>query len=141
MECFGTTDFDNNSRLITLSAFTISGLPPLYYILFSILLFSKSVCLLLLFVFTCSLTCCQAGWSRRLYFFDDFFKVRQNGLNAISPYARWDYHSCPHNGGELYINSTHAGTRVTNFGPLPIHGPRHHCRSFNSGDKIGLSCL
>jgi len=26
MECFGTTDFDNNSRLITLSATTISGL-------------------------------------------------------------------------------------------------------------------
>jgi hypothetical protein len=26
MGCFGTTDFDNNSRLITLSAITISGL-------------------------------------------------------------------------------------------------------------------
>jgi hypothetical protein len=26
MECFGTTDFDNNSRLITLSAIIISGL-------------------------------------------------------------------------------------------------------------------
>ena len=26
MECFGTTDFDNNSRLITLSTIIISGL-------------------------------------------------------------------------------------------------------------------
>ena len=26
MECFGTTDFDNNSRLITLSVIIISGL-------------------------------------------------------------------------------------------------------------------
>jgi len=26
MECFGTTDFDNNSRLITLSEIIISGL-------------------------------------------------------------------------------------------------------------------
>ena len=26
MECFGTTDFDKNSRLITLSAIIISGL-------------------------------------------------------------------------------------------------------------------
>jgi len=26
MECFGTTGFDNNSRLITLSAIIISGL-------------------------------------------------------------------------------------------------------------------
>jgi len=26
MECFGTTDFDNNSRLITLSEIMISGL-------------------------------------------------------------------------------------------------------------------
>jgi hypothetical protein len=26
MECFGTTDFDNNSRLITLSAIVIGGL-------------------------------------------------------------------------------------------------------------------
>jgi hypothetical protein len=26
MECFGTTDFDNNSRLITLSAIIIRGL-------------------------------------------------------------------------------------------------------------------
>jgi hypothetical protein len=26
MECFGTTDFDNNSRLVTLSAIIISGL-------------------------------------------------------------------------------------------------------------------
>jgi len=26
MECFGNTDFDNNSRLITLSAIIISGL-------------------------------------------------------------------------------------------------------------------
>jgi len=26
MECFGTTDFDNNSRLITLSAIVISRL-------------------------------------------------------------------------------------------------------------------
>jgi len=26
MECFGTTDFDNNSRLITLSAIMISDL-------------------------------------------------------------------------------------------------------------------
>jgi len=26
MECFGTADFDNNSRLITLSAIIISGL-------------------------------------------------------------------------------------------------------------------
>jgi hypothetical protein len=26
MECFGTTDFDNNSRLITLPAIIISGL-------------------------------------------------------------------------------------------------------------------
>ena len=26
MECFGTTDFDNNSRLITLSAIITSGL-------------------------------------------------------------------------------------------------------------------
>jgi hypothetical protein len=25
MECFGTTDFDNNSRLITLTAIVISG--------------------------------------------------------------------------------------------------------------------
>ena len=30
MECFGTTDFDNNSRLITLSAIIISGLHCIY---------------------------------------------------------------------------------------------------------------
>jgi hypothetical protein len=30
MECFGTTDFDNNSRLITLSAIIISGLHRIY---------------------------------------------------------------------------------------------------------------
>jgi hypothetical protein len=30
MECFGTTDFDNNSRLITLSAIIISGLHCVY---------------------------------------------------------------------------------------------------------------
>jgi hypothetical protein len=30
MECFGTTDFDNNSRLITLSAIIISDLHCIY---------------------------------------------------------------------------------------------------------------
>ena len=30
MECFGTTDFDNNSRLITLSAIIINGLHCIY---------------------------------------------------------------------------------------------------------------
>jgi hypothetical protein len=30
MECFGTTDFDNNSRLITLSAIITSGLHCMY---------------------------------------------------------------------------------------------------------------
>jgi hypothetical protein len=30
MECFGTTDFDNDSRLITLSAIIISGLHCIY---------------------------------------------------------------------------------------------------------------
>jgi hypothetical protein len=33
MECFGTTDFDNNSRLITLSAIIISGLHCSYELL------------------------------------------------------------------------------------------------------------
>ena len=32
MECFGTTDFDNNSRLITLSVIIISGLHCIKYI-------------------------------------------------------------------------------------------------------------
>ena len=32
MECFGTTDFDNNSRLITLSATIISGLHCILYV-------------------------------------------------------------------------------------------------------------
>jgi hypothetical protein len=30
MECFGTTDFDNNSRMITLSAIIIGGLHCIY---------------------------------------------------------------------------------------------------------------
>jgi hypothetical protein len=32
MECFGTTDFDNNSRLITISAIIISGLYRIMYV-------------------------------------------------------------------------------------------------------------
>jgi predicted membrane metal-binding protein len=31
MECLGTTDFDDNSRLITISAIIISGLHRTYY--------------------------------------------------------------------------------------------------------------
>jgi hypothetical protein len=41
------------------------------------------------------LTCCQAEQSRLLYFFDDFLKVRQKGLNAISPYAWWGLSELP----------------------------------------------
>jgi hypothetical protein len=46
MECFGTTDFDNNSRLITLSAIIISGLHcislhPRPFLLGGLLLFLK----------------------------------------------------------------------------------------------------
>jgi len=33
MECFGTTDFDNNSRLITLTANIISGLHCICFML------------------------------------------------------------------------------------------------------------
>jgi hypothetical protein len=43
MECFETTDFDNNSRLITLSAIIISGLHCIYiyiYICAAALLFT-----------------------------------------------------------------------------------------------------
>jgi hypothetical protein len=32
MECFGTTDFDNNNRLITLSVIIISGVDCIYNI-------------------------------------------------------------------------------------------------------------
>jgi hypothetical protein len=38
MECFGTTDFDNNSRLITLSAIIISGLYCVYIYIYICLL-------------------------------------------------------------------------------------------------------
>jgi len=44
MECFGTTDFDNNSRLIILSAIIISGL----HCITSVLLLIQSVFLKLL---------------------------------------------------------------------------------------------
>jgi len=37
MECFGTTDFDNNSRLITLSAIIISGPHSIYIYICSLL--------------------------------------------------------------------------------------------------------
>jgi len=40
MECCGTTDFDNNSRLITLSAIIINGLHYIY-----IYIFAVTVCL------------------------------------------------------------------------------------------------
>jgi len=48
MECFGTTDFDNNSRLITLSAIIISGLH-------CIIISSKSVSQMAFCLQSCSL--------------------------------------------------------------------------------------
>jgi len=39
MECFGTTDFDNNSRLITLSVIIISGHHCTIYLLLAHLVF------------------------------------------------------------------------------------------------------
>jgi hypothetical protein len=59
MECFGTTDFDNNSRLITLSAIIISGLHCIiilnkfyFWYIFILFLYSKIFSLL------------YKGWSR-----------------------------------------------------------------------------
>ena len=42
MECFGTTDFDNNSRLITLSAIIISGLHCIYFWIMEMKVMDKS---------------------------------------------------------------------------------------------------
>jgi hypothetical protein len=45
MECFGTTDFDNNSRLITLSAIIISGLHCVSYLGFYRVVYNEPVLL------------------------------------------------------------------------------------------------
>jgi hypothetical protein len=44
MKCFGTTDFDNNSRLITLSAIIISGLHCIYIYIYIYIYICVCVC-------------------------------------------------------------------------------------------------
>jgi hypothetical protein len=60
MECFGTIDFDNNSRLITLSAIIISGLHCIFNYFFDRILYILYFCNLTE-VFPCFFLSCKAN--------------------------------------------------------------------------------